>query len=383
MLYDEVKEKNFRKGKDKATLSSFLTRNQFNALMARLNRLENKLELLIDKVIDEVNNGNKPKDLPLHELFSTFYTLKAWDERNSSAIVYKGSLGLFSKFMRKKYPKVKSLTDLTPIMVSEYVRHLKDKRIFSKRRNQWEGLSERTINEHIKKLRHALQIVDSHGTQELREHLISIKRPKTKKEISIPSDEELTTIPEMLKNMRKSKREDHKYLAFVAATVLQFCGRTNALSELRFDMVDGLEEDEKPIVSYIGKHGVEQVKGLTNEWYRDFLKQWKVYVQRRYRDTSYFFPREWKGEVGHITDEQLRVKFKKFMQICGLPQLTVHSWRYIYATKLYLKGISPDAIKDILGVDKRTLKYYVKATQERKKRALFTYLEKVSALPKE
>ena len=92
---------------------------------------------------------------------------------------------------------------------------------------------------------------------------------------------------------------------------------------------------------------------------------------------------EWDGETGHITDEQLLVKFKEFMQMCGLPQLTVHSWRYIYATKLYLKAISPDAIKDILGVDKRTLKYYVKATQERKKKALFTYLVKVSVLPKE
>ena len=113
------------------------------------------------------------------------------------------------------------------------------------------------------------------------------------------------------------------------------------------------------------------------------MKEWKEYVHRRYGDTPYFFPREWNGEMGHITDEQLRVKFKGFMQICGLPLLTVHSWRYIYATKLYLKGVSPEAIKDILGVGKRTLKYYVKATQERKKRALFTYLEKVSALAKE
>lgn len=79
----------------------------------------------------------------------------------------------------------------------------------------------------------------------------------------------------------------------------------------------------------------------------------------------------------------LRLKFKEFMQMCGLPQLAVHSFRYIYATKLYLKGVSPDAIKDILGVDKRTLKYYIKAVQERKKKVLFTHLEKVSALPKE
>lgn len=148
-------------------------------------------------------------------------------------------------------------------------------------------------------------------------------------------------------------------------------------------MIDGLEKGEKPVVSYIGKHGVEQVKGLTNGWYKEFLKEWKKYVQRRYGNTQYFFPRERDGEIGHITDEQLLVKFKEFMQMCGLSQLTVHSWRYIYATKLYLKGISPDAIKDILGVDKRTLKYYVKATQERKKKALFTYLEKVSASPKE
>ena len=41
------------------------------------------------------------------------------------------------------------------------------------------------------------------------------------------------------------------------------------------------------------------------------------------------------------------------------------------------------ATKDILGVDKKTLKYYVKATEERKKKVLFKYMEKVSALPKE
>lgn len=70
------------------------------------------------------------------------------------------------------------------------------------------------------------------------------------------------------------------------------------------------------------------------------------------------------------------------MRICGLPQLTIHSFRYIYATKLYLKGIPQDAIKDILGVDKKTLKYYIKAMEERKKKVLFTYLEKVNVLPK-
>jgi len=46
-------------------------------------------------------------------------------------------------------------------------------------------------------------------------------------------------------------------------------------------------------------------------------------------------------------------------------------------------GVPMDAIKDILGVDKRTLKYYIRATEERKKKALFKYMEKVSALPKE
>ena len=48
--------------------------------MARLDQLEERLEILIEKVIDGVNNGNKPKDLPLNTFFSTFCTLKAWDE---------------------------------------------------------------------------------------------------------------------------------------------------------------------------------------------------------------------------------------------------------------------------------------------------------------
>jgi integrase len=277
---------------------------------------------------------------------------------------------------------VKNLREITPIMISEYIKYHKGRHIFSKKRNQWEKLSERTINTHIKKLRHALEIVDNRGTQELRERLITIKRPRLKKNAYIPSDKELAKIPEMLKRLRESNIEENKYLAFIAATVMQFCGRTHALSKLRFDMVNGLEEGEKPIVSYIGKHGVEQVKGITNAWYRDFLKEWKEYVQNKYENAPYFFPIVENGQVKHMADRTLRHEFKKFMRMCGLPQLTVHSFRYIYATKLYLKGVPQDAIKDILGVDKRTLKYYIKAIQERKREVLFTHLEKVSALPK-
>jgi len=45
-------------------------------------------------------------------------------------------------------------------------------------------------------------------------------------------------------------------------------------------------------------------------------------------------------------------------------------------------GVPADAIKDILGINKQTLKYYIKAVEERKKRVFFKYMEKVSALPK-
>ena len=141
--------------------------DRFQVIIARFDQLEAKMEALIGNILDEINDGHKPKNLPLNEFFSTFCTLKAWNEKHPSAIVYKASLGLFLKFMSKKYPNVKNLRELTPIMVSEYVRYLKDKRIYSKRRNQWESLSERTINEHIKKLRHALEIVDSVGLRSL------------------------------------------------------------------------------------------------------------------------------------------------------------------------------------------------------------------------
>src|SRR5208337_3959049 len=147
----------------------------------------------------------------------------------------------------------------------------------------------------------------SHGSQELRERLITIKRPRTKKEIYIPTDEELARIPEMLKMLRQSDSEENKYLAFIGATVSQFCGRTKALSKLRFDMIEDLEGD-KPIVKYIDKHQVEQVKGLTNDWYRDFLMEWKDHIQREYDNTPYFFPtRRNDGEITHIDDDWLRM----------------------------------------------------------------------------
>lgn len=359
-----------------------LHKRQFHTLMSRLDKLEEKMEKLLNKVLFDVNNRNKPKNLPLTNFFSRFCALKGLKEDHPTARTYKTGLNHFFKFLKKNYPRVKNLNQLKPIIISKFVRYLKARQIYSKKRGVWEKLADRTINSHIKELRHALETVGMVGTQELREPLITIKRPKLKKNPYVPTDEELTIIPKLLEKLRRSEREDYKYLAFLAATVLQFCGRTNALSELRFDMVEE-NGDGKPIVSYVGKHRVEQVKGLTNEWYRDFLREWEEYIQRRYGDAPYFFPREWNGEIGHITDEQFRVKFKAFMQMCGLPQVSVHSVRYIYATKLYLKGVSSDAIKDVLGVDKRTLKYYVKAAHERKKKALFTHLEKVSALPKQ
>jgi len=186
----------------------------FHAIMARFDQLEHKLESLIEKVIDEVKDGNEPKDLPLNEFFSTFCALKAWNENHPSAKGYKSSLNWFFRFLRKRYPEVRSLRELTPIMISEYIKYHKERHIFSKRHNQWEKLSERTINAHIKKLRHALETVDSRGTQELRERLITIKRPRLKKNLYIPTDEELTKIPELLKRLRESRREDHARARF-------------------------------------------------------------------------------------------------------------------------------------------------------------------------
>ena len=156
--------------------------------------------------------------------------------------------------MNENHPNVNNLSELTPIIMSEYVKWLKERRI--KKGHRFEKLADRSINGYIKKIRHALEIVDKVGTQELREPLIIIKRPHLKKKPYIPTEEELDRIPETLKIMRNSDSEDTRYLAFIGATVLQFCGRTNALSELSFDMIEE-NGDGKPIVFYRGKHRVE------------------------------------------------------------------------------------------------------------------------------
>jgi hypothetical protein len=71
---------------------------QFYALVARFDRLEQKLEILISKVIDEVNNGNKPKDLPLDKFFSRFCALKGLDEDHPTASAYRTGFNRFFKF---------------------------------------------------------------------------------------------------------------------------------------------------------------------------------------------------------------------------------------------------------------------------------------------
>lgn len=111
----------------------------------------------------------------MDKLFPTLCMLKAWDKTHLSARGHRSVLNQFFKFLKMRHPDVKNLRELTPIIVSEHIRHLKDKRIFSKNRNCWESLSERTINAHI------MEIVDSRGTQNIRERLITIKRPRLKK----------------------------------------------------------------------------------------------------------------------------------------------------------------------------------------------------------
>jgi len=58
---EEVRQKYFKqnRGHDDSLVPT-ISQRQFQALMTKLDRLENKLEILISKVIEEVNNGNKP-----------------------------------------------------------------------------------------------------------------------------------------------------------------------------------------------------------------------------------------------------------------------------------------------------------------------------------
>jgi hypothetical protein len=73
-------------------------------ITARFDQLEVRLGNLINKVITEVNNGNKPKNLLLDDFFSTFCALKAWDEDHPSARD-KSSLNWFFRFLKEGYPK--------------------------------------------------------------------------------------------------------------------------------------------------------------------------------------------------------------------------------------------------------------------------------------
>ncbi len=47
----------------KSGFKSFFAQDQFYALSARLDRMENRLEIHVNRVIDDANHGNKPKTL--------------------------------------------------------------------------------------------------------------------------------------------------------------------------------------------------------------------------------------------------------------------------------------------------------------------------------
>ena len=101
--------------------------------MARFDQLEDKLEPLIRKDIDEVNNVNKPKDLPLDKFFSGFCALKGLDETYPTARTHKSRQNLFFKFLGQNYPKIRNLNELKLIMVSKFVRYLKARQVYLKK----------------------------------------------------------------------------------------------------------------------------------------------------------------------------------------------------------------------------------------------------------
>lgn len=79
--------------------------DEFRAITARLDQLEDNM----NRILNEINDMNKPKDLPLDEFFSTFCTLKAWDGSHPRANGYKSVLNQFYKFLNMKHPSVKNL----------------------------------------------------------------------------------------------------------------------------------------------------------------------------------------------------------------------------------------------------------------------------------
>jgi len=83
----------------------------------------------LEALANEVNNGNHVKDIPLSKLFSRFCALKAIDKSHPTANRYKTMFNRFFEFMNENHPNVKNLSELTPIIMSGYVKWLKERRI--------------------------------------------------------------------------------------------------------------------------------------------------------------------------------------------------------------------------------------------------------------
>jgi len=66
-------------------IKSLISPEQFYTLTARFDKLEAKIEVLINKIIDEANNGNHQKEISLTNFFTRFCTLKAIDESHPTA----------------------------------------------------------------------------------------------------------------------------------------------------------------------------------------------------------------------------------------------------------------------------------------------------------
>ena len=261
---------------------------------------------------------------------------------------YLANLKLFSRWFTETYETQKvDFTSVTEVDLLSYRNHLK----YSKRHKT------ATINQHVAALRSFFSFLYNNGF--LSESVITNLKPLSKPFLRAPEVPKRAQILKLFRMVDTSNDRGKRDFAILQLFIQ--CGlRLSEVASIELDDVDISER--KGVLRIVGGKGGQIREVRLNKTARHAIKEYlevrpflldtkKLFISQLNRALS---PRS----IYHLT--------KKYLEAAGMPELSCHSLRHLFATNLYNRHKDILLVKEALGHKtlESTLRYSHKSEEE-------------------
>jgi site-specific recombinase XerD len=261
---------------------------------------------------------------------------------------YLSNLKLFSRWLKETYEDERiEITGVKEIDLLSYRNHLR----YSKRHKT------ATINQHVAALRSFFNFLYNNGF--ISESVITNLKPLSKPFLRAPEVPKRAAILKLFRMVDTSNDRGKRDFAILQLFVQ--CGlRLSEVASIELDDID-ISERKGTLSIIASKSGIERKIHL-NKTARHAIKAY-LEVRPTLRDTNKLFISQLNRPLSPRSIYHLT---KKYLEAAGMPHLSCHSLRHLFATNLYNRHKDILLVKEALGHKtlESTLRYSHKSEED-------------------